>query len=98
MYFVVIILSAYFFIADRDRIVSVIRSHMPEWTGRYSNHLKKESRRLIGGYFMAQFKIMAVVWLILTAGFFILGVSYGPLWALLIALLDFLPVFGTGTA
>lgn len=29
---------------------------------------------------------------------FILGVSYGPLWALLIALLDFLPVFGTGTA
>ena len=47
---------------------------------------------------MAQFKIMAVVWLILTAGFFILGVSYGPLWALLIALLDFLPVFGTGTA
>lgn len=98
VYFVVIILSAYFFIADRDRILSVIRSHMPEWTGRYSNHLKKESRRLIGGYFMAQFKIMAVVWLILTAGFFILGVSYGPLWALLIALLDFLPVFGTGTA
>ena len=74
VYFVVIILSAYFFIADRDRILSVIRSHMPEWTGRYSNHLKKESRRLIGGYFMAQFKIMAVVWLILRAGFFILPV------------------------
>lgn len=98
VYFVVIVLSAYFFIADRDRILSVLRNHIPGWAGRYSEHLKKESRRLIGGYFMAQFKIMAVVWLILTAGFFILGVSYGPLWAFLIALLDFLPVFGTGTA
>ena len=98
VYSVVIILSAYFFIADRDRIVTALRSHLPEWTGRYSDHLRREARRLIGGYFMAQFKIMFVVWLILGAGFFILGVSYGPLWALLIALLDFLPVFGTGTA
>lgn len=47
---------------------------------------------------MAQLKIMAVVWLILTAGFIVLGVGYGPLWAFLIAFLDFLPVFGTGTA
>ena len=41
---------------------------------------------------------MAVVWLILTVGFLVLGVGYGPLWAFLIAFLDFLPVFGTGTA
>ena len=30
-------------------------------------------------------------------GFLILDVSYSGLWAILIALLDFLPVFGTGT-
>ena len=52
----------------------------------------------MSSYFMAQFKIMAVVWLILTVGFIVLGVGYGPLWAFLIAFLDFLPVFGTGTA
>ena len=98
VYTVVTILSAYFFIVDRDRILAAIKAHMPQWAGHYGLYLKGEVRHLIGGYFMAQFKIMAVVWVILTAGFFVLGVGYGPLWASLIAFLDFLPVFGTGTA
>ncbi len=98
VYFVVTVLSAYFFIVDRDRIVNFIKGHLPEGAGRYALYLKRDVFRLIGGYFMAQFKIMIVVWLILTLGFFALGVNYGPLWAILIAVLDFLPVFGTGTA
>lgn len=98
VYMVVTILSAYFFIVDRDNILEFGRAHTPEWAGRYIRHLKGEVRRLIGGYFLAQFKIMLVVWLILTVGFLGLKVGYGPLWALLIAMLDFLPVFGTGTA
>lgn len=98
VYTVVTILSAYFFIVDRDRIVAVIKAHTPCWAERYGLYLKGEVRHLICGYFMAQFKIMAVVWLILTVGFLLLGVGYGPLWAILIAFLDFLPVFGTGTA
>ncbi len=98
VYSVVTVLSAYFFIADRDRIMAFLRSHMPEWAKSYSQYMRTEARRLIEGYFIAQFKIMGVVWLILTAGFFVLGVGYGLLWGFLIAFLDFLPVFGTGTA
>ena len=40
---------------------------------------------------------MFMVALILLAGFFVLGIRYGLLLALLIAILDFLPFFGTGT-
>ena len=98
VYMVVTILSAYFFIVDRDNILAFVKAHTPAWSQRYTSYLKGEVRRLVGGYFMAQFKIMAVVWLILTVGFLVLGVGYGPLWAFLIAFLDFLPVFGTGTA
>ena len=98
VYTVVTILSAYFFIVDRDIILAFVKNHIPAWAQRYTRYLKAEVRRLIGGYFMAQFKIMAVVWLILTIGFFLLRVGYAPLWAFLIAFLDFLPVFGTGTA
>lgn len=98
VYTVVTILSAYFFIVDRERILEIVRHHTPQWAFRYVLHLKGQTRRLIGGYFMAQFKIMAVVWLILTVGFVVLGVGYSPLWAFLIAFLDFLPVLGTGTA
>lgn len=63
----------------------------------YVEFLKKDIKTLIGGYFLAQFKIMFVVAVILAVGLVILGVRYGILFALLIALLDFLPVFGTGT-
>ena len=51
----------------------------------------------MGGYFLAQFKIMFVVAVILLVGFVILGVRYAVLLAVGIALLDFLPLFGTGT-
>lgn len=98
VYFVVTILSAYFFIVEKDRILVFVRQHTPSWAQHYTKYLKGELLRLIGSYFIAQFKIMIVVWLILTVGFFVLGVGYAPLWAFLIAFLDFLPVFGTGTA
>jgi len=54
-------------------------------------------KRLVGGYFLAQFRIMFVVAAILLAGFLILGVKYAFLLAVLVAILDFLPLFGTGT-
>lgn len=45
----------------------------------------------------AQLKLAGVTCLILTAGFLILGIGYGPLWAVLVALVDAIPVLGTGT-
>lgn len=94
---VVTILSSYFFIAERDRILEFLTDHIPEDASRYCEFLKKDVKKLIGGYFLAQFRIMFVVAFILAAGLMILQVNYGVLWAVLIALLDFLPVFGTGT-
>lgn len=57
--------------------------------------MKEETKRLIGGYFLAQFKIMFVVAVILAVGFLVLGVHYAVLLGILIAILDFLPLFGT---
>ena len=98
VYSVVTVLSAYFFIVERDRIMAFLQERLPAGAWRYQRYLRGEIRRLVGGYFLAQFKIMAVVCLILTAGFLVLGVRFALLWAVLISLLDFLPVFGTGTA
>ena len=60
--------------------------------------ITEKFKRAIGGYFKAQFKIMGVVALILFVGFLILKIHYAVLLAILIAFLDFLPFFGTGTA
>lgn len=51
----------------------------------------------LGAWLRAQGKLMGVTFLILTAGFFFLRVEYALLFALLITIIDALPVFGTGT-
>lgn len=45
----------------------------------------------------AQLKLSAVTYGIVTLGFLILGIPYGPFWAVLVALVDAVPVLGTGT-
>ncbi|MDO5405733.1 MAG: sporulation integral membrane protein YtvI [Eubacteriales bacterium] len=94
---IVTILSSYFFIAERDKIIEFWKRYLPEDGSRYYQYLRSDVKHLIGGYFLAQFKIMFVVAAILTVGFFILGIGYTILLAILISLLDFLPLFGTGT-
>lgn len=94
---VVTILSAYFFIAEREKILMYWKRYLPEGGGKYYHFLRADVKQLIGGYFLAQFKIMFVVAAILLAGFGVLGIRYGFLLGILIAFLDFLPLFGTGT-
>ena len=90
---VVVILSSYFFIAERDTILNLWKQYMPENSKKHMSYMRRDAIRLIGGYFMAQFRIMFVVAAILTVGFLVLQVPY----SFLLSLLDFLPVFGTGT-
>ena len=95
---VITILSSYLFLADRESIMRWLKGqHLPAFVFRYIEYMKRDAKGLIGGYFLAQFRIMCVVALILAAGFLVLGVRYGVLLAFLTAILDFLPIFGTGT-
>lgn len=97
VYAVITVLSSYFFIADSDMIMESLKEAVPQPIVHYAALVKKNLMRAVGGYFAAQFKIMIVVAVILTVGFLLIGIHYSVLWAILIALLDFLPVFGTGT-
>ncbi|MFQ8842112.1 MAG: AI-2E family transporter [Clostridium fessum] len=94
---VIIILSSYLFLADRESIMRWLKEHLPAFVFRYIEYMKRDAKGLIGGYFLAQFRIMCVVALILAAVILVLGVRYGVLLAFLTAILDFLPIFGTGT-
>lgn len=51
----------------------------------------------LGGWLKAQMKLSLVTFLLMLAGFLILRVPHGPLWAMLISLVDAFPVLGTGT-
>lgn len=91
------ILSAYFFTADRDNILNLLQKNMPDGIWKRGSIVISDLKHVVGGYFKAQFKIMGVVYVILVIGLLILKVDYVLLVALLIAFLDMLPFFGTGT-
>lgn len=98
VYSVIVILSSYFFIVEREGIMAFFRRIIPKSAMRYYEFFRQDIKKVIGGYFMAQFRIMFVVAVILAVGFLVLGIGYSLLLAVLIAMLDFLPLFGTGTA
>ena len=91
---IVALVSAYFFTAQREEIIQWSKKVAPKAIEARMSMVMYNLKYAVGGYFKAQFKIMAV----LLCGFLILGVDYAFLLAILIAFLDFLPFFGTGTA
>ena len=91
-------LATYFFIADRDRLEELVKTHLPDSFQKTTMQMYGHIIKAVGGYFKAQFKIMGVIYVILTAGLIMLKVNYAWLIGFGIAFLDMLPVFGTGTA
>lgn len=84
----------------------MISARLPELRGRLTDPNTvfgklfprlKRIRTALWGWLKAQLSLSGMSFLILLAGFFLLGIPYAPLWALLIALVDAVPLLGTGT-
>lgn len=93
---IIMFVSAYFFIADRDKFGNGIRRMVPESIMKKIDMVISYFKRAVGGYFKAQFKIMLILIVVMGIWFGFMKVPYYALLALLVGFLDFLPVFGTG--
>jgi len=93
---VVALISAYFIMADRDRIFAFAKNMMPRWIMAQMTQTKKGLVRALGGYFRAQYILMIMAGIISIIGLLILGNPYALLIGILLAVLDFLPVLGIG--
>lgn len=93
---IITILSAYFFTVHRDELIAGLKKHLPASINEGWHLIYDNFKKAFGGYFKAQFKIMLVLTVIMFIAFEVLGVAYSFLLAFGIALLDVLPVFGTG--
>lgn len=95
--FIVMIVAAYFFISEREEFIAWVKKVMPSSIQKRMDIITDNLIHAVGGYFIAQFKIMGVVGVILFLAFVIIGQPYAMLKAIIIAVLDFFPVLGTGT-
>lgn len=98
IYLIMALMSAYFFTVQREEVINWVRKVAPPSIEKRMTLVMDNLRYAVGGYLKAQFKIMGIVFLILAVGFAMLRINYFVLVAFLIAFLDFLPFFGTGTA
>lgn len=89
---------ASFMISSRlPKIKDAIAARLPQsWQEEYLPQLRAV-RSSFGGWLLAQGKLVAVTFGVLTAGFLLLRIAHPLLWAAVICLVDILPVLGTGT-
>lgn len=91
------LLFTYFYVADREYIPGLLAKAVPKSLLERLELIKRGFTRAVGGYFKAQLKIEIWMYLLLGIGFSILQVKYAFVIAIVVAFLDLLPFFGTGT-
>ena len=89
-------LSAYFFIADREWLYEKLEKMIPKGIAKKYSVFYGSIKQAVGGYFKAQLRIEVWMYLLILIGLVVLKVRYAALIALLIACIDILPFFGSG--
>ena len=90
------LLACFMISARLPRIRTWLEGRLPPSWQEKGLPMLKRVKRSVFGWLKAQAKLMTVTALVLAIGFFVLQVGYAPVWAVLIALIDALPVLGTG--
>lgn len=90
------LLAAFLISARLPKLRQKLQGVLPaQWNETYRPALQRIRQSLVG-WLKAQGKLALVTWGIVSLGFFLLGMTYGPAWAALVALVDAVPILGTG--
>ncbi|MBQ8797626.1 MAG: sporulation integral membrane protein YtvI [Oscillospiraceae bacterium] len=91
------LLAAFLISARLPKLRQTLREKLPQsWREKYLPALGR-FRSSLWGWFKAQGKLALVTWLIVTVGFWLLKIPKALVWAAAVALVDAVPVLGTGT-
>lgn len=102
IYIVISLLSLYFICTDKIYMLDQLEHHFPErWIKKLNIHIK-ELTKVLGGYLKAEATLVLVSFIISIIGLYFLkfmkfNIPFPLLAALIIAFVDALPIFGSGT-
>ena len=94
---VVFMMASYFITGDYPRLRFALTDRVPPATRDFCRSVKDIFMSAFGGYLKSQLILSLGVFLILSAGFLLMGQPYGLLLAFGLAVLDFIPIIGAGT-
>lgn len=90
------ILSAYIMIIDNTKLRLIAKNHISKKIYEYYKFLKKQSIYIFNSWFKTQLIVIILVFITLAIGFYVIKVRYFALLAFIIAIVDALPIFGSG--
>ncbi len=96
-YTLVTIISLIYFSLDLERINRTVKSLLPTSVSDWLTRFRKEAFAVILKYIRSYLFILLITFAVMLSGFLILRVRNSALVALVVALLDILPVIGVGT-
>ncbi len=91
------VLATYMISSSLSQVKSWLRTRLPPAWVKKLGQIAARIHTALGSYCKAQLKLMGLVFVLLTLGLWVLGVDFPLLFGALIALVDALPVFGSGT-
>lgn len=94
---VVFMMASYFITADYPRLRFLATDRLPPSVREFGSNFRRIFKEAFGGYIKSQLILSFGVFCILAVGFAVIGQSYGLLLALIFAVLDFIPIIGSGT-
>ena len=94
---VVFIMASYFITGDYPRLRFELPDRVPAMARDFGRSVKDIFMSAFGGYVKSQLILSAGVFLILSIGFFLMRQPYSLLLAFGLAVLDFIPIIGSGT-
>ncbi len=94
---VVFLIASYFLCADFPYLRTRVIQRLDDGSLRFVRQVKTAALAAFGGYLKAQLLLTVGVFFILLGGFLLTGQSYALLLALGLAVLDFIPIVGSGT-
>ncbi len=97
LFVIVLLIAAYYFSSDGDSVGRGLSSVLPErWQARIPV-IKDKFKRTVTGYIKAYFLLMLLTFFEMMIGLTILGVEYAFIMAIVISVVDILPILGAGT-
>lgn len=97
LFLLVTLISIIYFSLDYDRICSFVRSLLPENIARSAAKIKAKAISMLGKYLKSYSLLILMTYGILFVGFLILRINNAAFIALLVSVLDLLPIIGVGT-
>ncbi len=91
------ILSGFMLSARLPKLKAMLIEKMPQRIKTQLLPALKRSKNALVGWLKAQLKLCTITFCVVFLGFLLLRIPYAPLWAAAVALVDAVPLLGTGT-